>query len=167
MTLTVSMEAHKTPSETINIVAVVNNNSDESVRIGSMTSQLYEITARSDSVSHYGQSGGYLQAPHHLSLPPNESVVFSKEYETEETLREDMGDLHIDVEDFLNEIECLEPTVTETVTATVSIFIKSGETRTLESSIDFVPSRLNVRSSDEVADSLRTNPLTENSIQLG
>lgn len=168
MAITVSMAAHKTPSETVNIVAVLDNNSGDSIQIGSMTSQLYEIAASSASVARYGQSVGYLQAPHHITVPPNKSVVFSKEYETESYIRDDMGDLDIvDIDDFVDEIACLEPDITETVNATVSIFNKSSDMEKIEESIAFVPSELAVKSMDIIVDELRTNSLTDNSVQLG
>lgn len=167
MTLDLEVQAFQTPDETVKIVGVVNNGTDDVVRIGTMTSQLYEISATSPSAARYGESMGHLQAPHHLSLPAGESVVFAREYDTESQMREDFEDLRIDVDDYLQEVSCLEPSVDETVTATMQVFIKSDVHETLEETVEFVPSALTVQESEDIIESLREYPLTENSIQMG
>jgi len=167
MSLEMQTVAHINENNKVQITSVVNNPTDSSVDIGSMTSQLYKIKAVSQDGEHFGDSAGYLQAPHHLTVPNKKSAVFTREFETMEGFEAEMEDLSFDPDEFLDYITSLEPTTDEPVTITVKVLLKSDELDNLHTEFTITPTELEQRDTDAVIEDAAEYPRTENSIQLG
>jgi len=160
-------KAHKLPSGKISVTCVFNNSSDETVTFGGMTSQVYDIHAESDSVKSYGDSTMSLQAPHHIDIPSETSFVFGQDFETEQSLEEEFEDLSFDVDEFIDEINPLGPTVSELVTVTVKIYTRGDDSENLEESFSFVPCDVPMLTTEEVVEELSEFEVTENTVELG
>lgn len=162
MSVSLEMEAFKTPEGEIAVALGVENNSETEVRIGSSMSQLYEIVAHSETVDFYGDSHGYMAAPHHLTVPSGKSKVFIRTFSSTHPA-EDIE--HMERSEVLFNV--LDETVTEVVTIDAEVLIRTDGIENLTDSVEFVPSDLSEKSVSEVIEALVSLPQTDNELQMG
>lgn len=162
MTVTLEMTAFQIPEDEVAIALGVENQSTEDIRVGTMMSQLYELDVHSETVAKFGESHGYMAAPHHLTIPAGKSKVFIRTYRSTHPANEVE---HIDASEW--QFSALHMDVSERVTAEGTVFIRDDGIPNLEETIQFTPSTLTEEKVDEAVESLVDCPETENEIQMG
>lgn len=144
------------------VVFVIENLGEESVTFGTTTSSWYSLTASSASVESYGDSYGAMMAPHHITLPVGESLVISRTYENDDfSLSEFTGMEFEDDQPY----DLLDPSIEETVTLTLELYCRNQEN--IKEQVTFIPDECGTGTVSDRVDLLRTQPLTDNSLQMG
>jgi len=162
MSLELSAEAFENNDGSVAVVFGVENETEQQIRIGTSMSQLYEVVASSDTVRHYGDSFGYMAAPHHLTLPPGKSTVFTRVFK-----QTHIADEVETIEKSEVEYSPLTTEVDEMVTIDITVFIRSSGFEDLNRSLTITPSSIEQREESEVISQLVSLPQTDNSIQMG